>query len=249
MIVSEEFSPWEDSKNRIDLLGIDSEANLVVIELKRTKDGRHMDLQAVRYAAMVSAMTLDELVGYFQNFLSDNSNASEILGEHLGHEDLASIELGQNVKIVLVSPGFSKELTTTVLWLNEQSDLDIRCVRMRPHNNYGKILLDVQTIIPLRETNQYQTQLRNRRKAEREKYPKYNVSFGGELYPDLSKGRSMHLIFSKLFENDENLENIMKIIRGKIQVFDGLLEDEEVRNELKSKDKGAKSSPNQTILL
>ncbi|MCY4250601.1 MAG: hypothetical protein OXC82_09255, partial [Rhodobacteraceae bacterium] len=35
LIVSEEFSPWEDSKNRIDLLGIDSEANLVVIELKR----------------------------------------------------------------------------------------------------------------------------------------------------------------------------------------------------------------------
>lgn len=54
MIVSEEFGDWEGSQRRIDLLGIDRKANLVVIELKRTEDGGHMELQAVRYAAMVS---------------------------------------------------------------------------------------------------------------------------------------------------------------------------------------------------
>ena len=35
-----------------NLLCIDREANLVVVELKRTEDGGHMDLQAIRYAAM-----------------------------------------------------------------------------------------------------------------------------------------------------------------------------------------------------
>lgn len=252
LIVSEEFSPWEDSNNRIDLLGIDSEANLVVIELKRSKDGGYMDLQAVRYAAMVSAMTFDELVDYFQKFLSSNyleGNAREILAEHLALEDQDSIELGQIVKIVLASPGFSKELTTTVLWLNEQQDLDIRCVRIRPHNNYGQILLDVQTIIPLPETKEFQTRLRNRRQSERVqkkakmgKAPKYNISFGGKSYLNLSKRKLMYLIFSKLFENDGNPENIVKILPGKVLVIDGLLKDEEVRNRLKLKDKGAKLS-------
>jgi RecB family endonuclease NucS len=52
LVISEEFGGWEDSKRRIDLLGIDREANLVVIELKRTEDGGHMELQAIRYAAM-----------------------------------------------------------------------------------------------------------------------------------------------------------------------------------------------------
>lgn len=42
LIVAEEFGEWEDSRRRIDLLGIDKNGNLVVIELKRTEDGgRH----------------------------------------------------------------------------------------------------------------------------------------------------------------------------------------------------------------
>jgi RecB family endonuclease NucS len=42
LVIAEEFGNWEDSKRRIDLLAIDREANLVVIELKRTEDGGHM---------------------------------------------------------------------------------------------------------------------------------------------------------------------------------------------------------------
>src|SRR3954452_18951029 len=61
LVVSEEFGGWEDSKRRIDLLGIDRDANLVVIELKRIDDGGHMDLQAIRYAAMVSKMTFEKV--------------------------------------------------------------------------------------------------------------------------------------------------------------------------------------------
>src|SRR3712207_1856027 len=61
LIVAEEFGDWEDSRRRIDLLGIDRQANLVVIELKRTEDGGHMELQAIRYAAMISKMTFEKV--------------------------------------------------------------------------------------------------------------------------------------------------------------------------------------------
>lgn len=56
MVIAEEFGDWLDSSRRIDLLCIDTDANLVVIELKRTEDGGLMELQALRYAAMVSSM-------------------------------------------------------------------------------------------------------------------------------------------------------------------------------------------------
>jgi RecB family endonuclease NucS len=51
-VLSEEFGEWEGSQRRIDLLAIDREANLVVVELKRTSDGGHMELQAIRYASI-----------------------------------------------------------------------------------------------------------------------------------------------------------------------------------------------------
>lgn len=44
LVVAEEFGEWEDSRRRIDLLGIDKDANLIVIELKRSEDGGHMEL-------------------------------------------------------------------------------------------------------------------------------------------------------------------------------------------------------------
>ncbi len=66
LVISEEFGEWEDSKRRIDLLGLDRDANLVVIELKRTEDGGHMELQAIRYASMVSTMTFDRALSVFR---------------------------------------------------------------------------------------------------------------------------------------------------------------------------------------
>lgn len=56
LVISSEFGDWEDSRRRIDILCIDKDANLVVIELKRTEDGGHMELQSIRYAAMVANM-------------------------------------------------------------------------------------------------------------------------------------------------------------------------------------------------
>lgn len=34
------------------------------------------------------------------------------------------------------------------MWLNER-DLDIRCIRLKPYGDNGRVLLDVQQVIPL----------------------------------------------------------------------------------------------------
>ena len=56
LVISEEFSEWSEGTRRIDLLGLDKQLNLVVIELKRDETGAHMELQALRYAAMASTI-------------------------------------------------------------------------------------------------------------------------------------------------------------------------------------------------
>ena len=74
MVIAEEFGDWDASRRRIDLLCIDKEANLVVIELKRTEDGGHMELQAIRYSAMISTMTFDQVVEAHKSFLTSNGS-------------------------------------------------------------------------------------------------------------------------------------------------------------------------------
>lgn len=76
LVISEEFSDWEDSRRRIDLLAIDKSANLVVIELKRDEIGAHMELQSLRYAAMISTMTFDKACSYFEEYIEKEELAT-----------------------------------------------------------------------------------------------------------------------------------------------------------------------------
>jgi hypothetical protein len=66
LVIAEEFGQWEDARRRVDLLAIDTTGQLVVIELKRSETGGHMDLQAIRYAAMVSTMSFADVVATYQ---------------------------------------------------------------------------------------------------------------------------------------------------------------------------------------
>lgn len=172
MVIAEEFGDWVDSARRIDLLCLDADANLVVVELKRTEDGGHMELQALRYAAMVSAMTFDQLVdthARYRNKASPDTDAAKAsIMEFLGWDEVYEDQFAQDTRIILAAADFSKELTTAVMWLINRG-IDIRCVRMKPYRMPdGTVLLDVQQIIPLPEATAFQTQIGVKKQAERQ---------------------------------------------------------------------------------
>ena len=171
-VLSEEFGDWEDSRRRIDLLAIDQQANLVVIELKRTNDGGHMELQAIRYASMVSAMTFERAEQIHSEFLARIGEPADAAKERmlafLNWEEPDEENFAPDVRIILVSEDFGKELTTAVLWLRDR-DIDIRCVRLLPYQDGAMRLVDVQQIIPLPEAHQYQVQLREKEQVGRKK--------------------------------------------------------------------------------
>lgn len=170
IVISEEFSEWSGSQRRIDLLAIDREGNLVVIELKRTETGEHMELQALRYAAMVSTLTFSRATEIYQKYLisiGSEENAENSLIEFLGWEEPQEDDFGLDVRIILVSANFSKELTTSVMWLNERN-LDIRCVRLIPYKHQEQILVDVQQIIPLPEVESYQVKIKQQSEERKE---------------------------------------------------------------------------------
>jgi hypothetical protein len=169
LILAEEFGHWQDSRRRIDLLGVDRDGKLVVIELKRTEDGGHMELQALRYAAMVSTMTWRQAVDTYARHLASlgrpESDAESLLLEFLGWAEPDEAAFGSEVRIVLVSGDFHQEITTTVMWLNSMG-LDITCIRMALYELDGRLLVDLQPLIPLPEARDYQVRVREKERLE-----------------------------------------------------------------------------------
>ena len=185
-IVDQEYTNWEDSRRRIDLLGLDRKGNIVVVELKRDEDP-FMDLQAIRYAALVSTMTFNDLVKKHSVFLSKRDEGAkppeELIEESRksllkflseGSDDEVEIksddevEISSTPRIILVAPEFPKELTTAILWLNDlwlnDQGLDIKCVQAIHYKLGEESLIDISQVIPLKEAADYQV-----KKAEKER--------------------------------------------------------------------------------
>lgn len=220
LIISEEFGNWEASRRRIDLLGVDEDANLVVIELKRTEDGGHMDLQAIRYASMVSTLTFDQAVNVYQQHLErlgkDEQNARGLLLDFLGWEEADDDHFAQDVRIVLASAEFSKELTSSVLWLLDH-DIDIRCVRLKPYRLGEQILVDVQQIIPLPEVEEFQVQVREKVQKERKArtsnadFTRFDVQLDGEISRSMWKRNAIMFVCKRICEKGIRPEEISNL--------------------------------------
>jgi len=199
MVLAEEFCDWDDSKRRIDLLCIDKGANLVVVELKRTEDGGAMELQSLRYAAMVSTMTFEQAVQAHRSYRARrgiDGDAQQAILEFLGWASPEEELFAGEVRIVLVAADFSREMTTAVLWLNER-DLDIRCVQLRPYRHGDRILIEIEQVLPLKEVEEYQVrvrakerEIRNVRESDRD-YTKFDVTLDGVLHERLTKRKAV----------------------------------------------------------
>ncbi len=220
-VLSSEFGDWEDSKRRIDILCIDKDANLVVVELKRTEDGGHMELQSIRYAAMVANMTFEKAVKAFQHYVEKNQleidNPQEAILSFLEWDDINEEEFANDVRIILVSADFSKEITTSVLWLIER-DIDIKCIRIKPQKDGANLYFDIQQIIPLPETTDYQVKLREKaaeqRQARRESsrdYSRFDVTINGRTESNLNKRQTMHLAISESVKFGISPQNLMQL--------------------------------------
>jgi hypothetical protein len=199
-IIAEEFGDWDRSQRRIDLLGVDKDANLVVVELKRDEDGGHMELQAIRYAAMVARMTFEEATDVYARYLSANGNSVDArasLLDFLGWSSPSDGEFARDVRVVLAAADFSPEVTSTVLWLNDK-ELDITCVRLRPYQVGEQLLLNVEQIVPLPEASDYQIQIKNKAREVRSSAANATERIQFDLtLGDRSLGplRKRHLIF------------------------------------------------------
>jgi len=233
LVIAEEFSQWEGSQRRIDLLAIDRAGSLVVIELKRNDTGSHMELQALRYAAMISTLSFHQAVRAHSKFAkSEDEEAEAAILDFLGLSDPPD-DFGKAVRILLVSPDFSRELTTTVLWLNS-SGLDIHCVRLRPYVLDGRTLLEVDQIIPLREAHEYTVRLKEKQQEAQQSsesgadFTRYDLTIGTQTFPRLWKRGLIRQVIAAAAASGLTLQQLTSIMPGrKFLIVHGHLRGEE----------------------
>ena len=97
LIIAKEFSGFDRTNERLDLLAVDSDGTLVIIELKRDDSGTDVHWQAIKYASYFRQTNAGEIVQIFatKEGISSEEVAESRLLEHLGAEDLSALNSDQ----------------------------------------------------------------------------------------------------------------------------------------------------------
>ena len=151
LVIGKEFSGFDRTSERLDLLAVDTDGKLVVIELKRDDTGADVHWQAIKYASYLRGAKSDKIVSMLARYTDEpEEKAQENLLRHLDSDDLEFLNNDQ--RIILASHRFAPEVTSAALWLNEKTGEDlITCVQLTPYQDAASDSLYIQAnmIIPV----------------------------------------------------------------------------------------------------
>lgn len=169
LIIQKEFSGFDDTNERLDLLAVDEKGDLVIIENKLDDTGRDVTWQALKYVSYCSGLSKADIRDVFQKYLdSQNStdSAEQILSEFLGVEDFSEAEINKgDQRIILIAASFRKEVTSTVMWLLDHN-IKIKCIKVTPFTLGDNVLIDTEQIIPVKDAEDYLIKLANKKQEE-----------------------------------------------------------------------------------
>ena len=157
LIIQKEFSEFDETNERLDLLALDKNGNLVVIENKLDDTGKDVTWQALKYASYCSGLNADGVKRIFSDYITKhgkNGQAEGLLEEFLGEDFEEKLKLGSKPRIIMVAGEFRREVTSTVLWLLKFG-LKIQCFRVTLDKLGEELLLNFDQIIPPPEAADY----------------------------------------------------------------------------------------------
>ena len=70
LIIQKEFDGFDGTSERLDLLALDKQGNLVIIENKLDSSGKDVVWQALKYASYCSSLTVQNIREIFRDYLT-----------------------------------------------------------------------------------------------------------------------------------------------------------------------------------
>jgi hypothetical protein len=170
LIIQKEFAGFDGTAERLDLLALDKQYNLVVIENKLDDSGRDVTWQALKYASYCSSLTIPDILKLYQQYLDlhfpGKDAASRLEDFYQGGDYLTQLnQVSNNIRIMLVAASFRKEVTSTVLWLLNYN-VRLQCHQVTAYQLGEQLLLRVEQLIPLPETQDYTIRLARKTQEE-----------------------------------------------------------------------------------
>ncbi len=181
LVVARQYSKFDKTAERPDILALDEEGELVVIELKRDRADKTTDLQAIKYASYCSTISSEELQRDYRTFWNDrrdeeDSLTPEEVGDHFSdflgedvvkttEEGYADFTLNDRPRILLAAGSFGPEITTPVVWLEREFGMDITCVELEAYREGDDVFFSSRQVLPVPEAEEY---MAKRRKKERQ---------------------------------------------------------------------------------
>jgi hypothetical protein len=159
LIIQKEFNGFDDTRERLDLLALDKDGNLVIIENKLDDTGRDVVWQTLKYASYCSSLSKLQIIEIYQRYLNryqQGGDASGLLCEFLGVEDTEELKLnqGNSQRLMMVAANFRKEVTSTALWLLGNG-IQVQCFKATPFSDGEQLYLSVEQIIPTPEAKEF----------------------------------------------------------------------------------------------
>ena len=158
LIIAKEFSAFDKTSDRADLVAVDRVGKVVVIELKRDDTGADVHWQAIKYASYFQNTKSDGIVRMLAELrgISEPDAVAE-LKSFLEVDDLELVNHDQ--RIILASHRFAPEVTSAVIWLNQKfpSESLISCVRLTPYHDQeiDAYFIQASTILPIAGTDEF----------------------------------------------------------------------------------------------
>ena len=107
-----------DHNKEIDILAIDSEGDLVIIELKRDKTPREVVSQALDYAAYCATLTEDDINKLLQKNGSSETIEDLLIAKGFSYED---IDINEDQKILIVGTSIDPITERIVRFLSSKA--------------------------------------------------------------------------------------------------------------------------------
>lgn len=119
---------YTDLGGYIDLLGVDSAGNVVVVELKRAKTPRDTIAQALEYVAFAERLDANQLETIFRTYMNDESlNFAENHRQHFNLSESDAVAFNKDQRIVIVCQETAPQIRQTAQFLNSKG-VNVTCV-------------------------------------------------------------------------------------------------------------------------